>query len=150
MLLHNEFEKIAKINELAGKTTFTHTEEINRLKESLQKARAELVLIKKNSPATSPFEQTKTIKLINDLTKQIRSVELERKSSVIESLNQLDNEEELTEDMLKAKLEYELVTQKIEKNFEELEAFTDCNFRLILVSDPVLLQEYADFLVQKQ
>ncbi len=47
---------------------------------------------------------------------------------MIESLNQLDNEEELTEDMLKAKLEYELVTQKIEKNFEELEAFTDCNF----------------------
>ena len=69
---------------------------------------------------------------------------------MIESLNQLDNEEELTEDMLKAKLEYELVTQKIEKNFEELEAFTDCNFWLILVSDPVLLQEYADFLVQKQ
>ncbi len=51
--------------------------------------------------------------------------------------------------MLKAKLEYELVTKKIEKNFEELENFTNCNFLLILVSEPVLLQEYADFLVQK-
>ncbi len=89
ILLHNEFEKIAKINELAGKTTFTHTEEINRLKESLQKARAELAFIKKNSPTTSPFEQTKTIKLINDITQQIRRVELEKKSSVMESLNQL-------------------------------------------------------------
>jgi hypothetical protein len=58
--------------------------------------------------------------------------------------------EHLTEDMLKAKLEFELVTKKIEKNLEELETFTDCNNWLIVVSEPVLLEEYADFLVQKQ
>ena len=55
MLLHNEFNKIAKINELSGKTTFTHTEEINKLKESLKKARAELAFIRKNTPTTSAF-----------------------------------------------------------------------------------------------
>ncbi len=32
----------------------------------------------------------------------------------------------MTEDMLKAKVEFELVTKKIEKNLEELETFTDC------------------------
>jgi hypothetical protein len=65
MLLHNEFNKLAKINALSGKTTFTETEEINKLKESLKKARSELAFIKKNTPTTSAFEQTKTIKLIN-------------------------------------------------------------------------------------
>ncbi len=58
--------------------------------------------------------------------------------------------EYMTEDMLKAKVEFELVTKKIEKNLEELETFTDCKHWLILVSEPVLLQEYADFLVQKE
>ena len=32
----------------------------------------------------------------------------------------------MTEDMLKAKIEFELVTKKIEQNLEELETFTDC------------------------
>jgi len=39
----------------------------------------------------------------------------------------------LTEDLLKTKLEYELITKKIEKNFEELESLTN-------MSEPVLLQ----------
>ncbi len=51
--------------------------------------------------------------------------------------------------MLKAKVEFELVNKKIEKNLEELEIFTDCKNWLIVVSEPVLLQEYADFLVHK-
>lgn len=34
--------------------------------------------------------------------------------------------EYMTEDMLKAKIEFELVTKKIEQNLEELETFTDC------------------------
>ena len=89
MLLHNEFNKIAKINELSGKTTFTHTEEINKLKESLKKARAELAFIRKNTPTTSAFEQTKTIKLINEITMQLRKIELEKQASIIENLEKL-------------------------------------------------------------
>lgn len=62
----------------------------------------------------------------------------------------MENQNEyLTEDVLKAKLEYELVTKKIEDNLDELERFTNRKIWFILVSEPVLLQEYADFLVQK-
>lgn len=85
MLLQNEFSKIAKINELSGKTTFTHTEEINKLNESLKKARTELAFIKKNNPTTSAFEQTKTIKLINDITNQMKLIEAEKRFSMIEN-----------------------------------------------------------------
>jgi hypothetical protein len=70
--LHNEFSKIARINELSGKTTFSDTEELEKLRESLAKARAELAFIKKNNPNGSIMQQAKTMKLVNDLCRQIR------------------------------------------------------------------------------
>lgn len=133
LLLYNEFSKLAKINELSGKTTFTDTEEIKQLQESLKKAKAELAFIRKNSPTTSGFQQTKTMKLINEITDQIRKVEFERTTSICKGLNEIEEGEYLTEDALKAKIEYELVTSKIEKNMSELESFTKLN-------QPVLLQ----------
>lgn len=54
-MLHNEFTKMAKINELSGKTTFSDTEELKQLQESLKKAKSHLAFIRKNSPTTSAF-----------------------------------------------------------------------------------------------
>jgi hypothetical protein len=52
----------------------------------LAKAKAQLGLIRKNIGSDSAVEQTKTIKLINDICKKIRATEVKRTFSISKQL----------------------------------------------------------------
>jgi hypothetical protein len=77
-LLHNEFGKINRINELTGKVVLDDSEELLRLEEELSRAKAELALLDKSTKNFSPLQKTKIIKEINTLVDKIREAELQR------------------------------------------------------------------------
>jgi hypothetical protein len=45
LLLHNEFHKLNRINELAGRVVYDDSEELARLEGELSRAKSELVLL---------------------------------------------------------------------------------------------------------
>lgn len=62
LLLHHEYIKINRINELAGNAVLDDTEELLRLEGELKKAKSELALLDKNIKGTSPMQKIKVIK----------------------------------------------------------------------------------------
>ncbi len=62
LLLHNEYIKINRINELSGNAPIDDKEELVRLEKELKKAKAELALLDKNLANSSPLQKINAIK----------------------------------------------------------------------------------------
>lgn len=78
LLLHNEFHKLNRINELAGNVVYDDSEELARLEGELARAKAELALLDRTFKDTTVLHKIKAIQDINRLVDKIRSVERER------------------------------------------------------------------------
>ena len=75
LLVHNEYYKINRINELSGNVVYDDTQELVRLEQQLTKAKAELALIDKSFQNASIIQKIKVMREINNLVDKIREVE---------------------------------------------------------------------------
>ena len=75
LLVHNEYYKINRINELSGNVVYDDTQELVRLEQQLTKAKAELALIDKSFQTASIIQKIKVMREINNLVDKIREVE---------------------------------------------------------------------------
>lgn len=130
LLLHNEFVKINRINELSGNAVMDDTAELLRLEQKLKQAKSELALLDKNTKGSSPMQKIQAMREINSLVDKIRAVELQgdpfrkRGDLVVQGEN-------ITKEQLDRELEYELVTKKLEKMNKELEILEKRTFKYI-------------------
>jgi hypothetical protein len=74
-MLHNEFYKVNRINELAGNVVYDDSEELARLENELAKAKSELALLDKTFKNTTILHKIKAMQEINKLVDKIREVE---------------------------------------------------------------------------
>lgn len=72
LLLHNEFQKVNRINELSGNVVYDDSEELARLEGELAKAKAELALLDRTFKNTSVLQKIKMMQDINKLVDKIR------------------------------------------------------------------------------
>ena len=120
LLLHNEFIKINRINELSGHAVMDDSVELLRLEAELGKAKAELALLDKNIKNASPMQKIEVMKEINSLIDSIRSVEKQREP--FRNRNSPFTEgEDVTKRQIDSQLEYELISKKIDKMNKEME-----------------------------
>jgi small subunit ribosomal protein S16 len=131
LLLHNEFHKLNRINELAGHVVYDDSEELARLEAELAKAKAELALLDRTFKDTTVLHKIKAMQEINKLVDKIREVERERQPFRKRNGQAAHEDENITQFQLDKKLEYELVTRKIEKMNQDFAQLDTRNFRAI-------------------
>jgi hypothetical protein len=106
---------VNRINELSGNVVYDDSEELARLEHELAKAKAELALLDRTIKNTTVLHKIKAMQEINKLVDKIREVERERMPFRKRNSEVAHESEDITKFQLDKKLEYELVTKKIEK-----------------------------------
>lgn len=104
LLLHNEFQKVNRINELSGNVVYDDSEELARLEVELAKAKTELALLDRTFKNTSVLQKIKMMQDINKLVDKIREVEKERQPFRKRNLEIAHEDENITKYQLDKKL----------------------------------------------
>lgn len=121
LLMHSEFVKVNRVNELSGGAVMDDTAEMTRLEGQLAQAKAELALLDQNLKGVSNMQRIGAIKEINGLVDRIREVEKRREPFRHRDRKGALDGESVTKEQLDRQLEYELISKKIDKMNKEME-----------------------------